>query len=72
MKSNCFVCKIVGGIAAIGAINWGLVGILHKNVVTHFLGEMTRPTRGVYALIGLAGIIMLLSFVKECPACKKA
>ena len=69
-KGCCGVCKIVGLLVGIGALNWGLVGIFHFDLVAKFLGEMTKPTRIVYAIIGLAGLLKLVSLFKCCP-CQK-
>ena len=66
----CTVCKIVGILVAIGAINWGLVGIFQMDVVENLLGTMTGPARAVYTLIGIAGVLKVLSLFKVCP-CQK-
>lgn len=71
MKQNCFVCKLVGGLVIIGALNWGAVGFFQIDLVARFLGEMTTASRAVYGLVGIAGVIKLISFLKDCPACKK-
>ncbi len=63
----CAVCKIVGLLVAIGALNWGLVGIFQVDLVAKLLGTMTGPARIVYGLIGVAGVLKLLSLVKCCP-----
>lgn len=52
----------------IGAINWGLVGVFHFNLVAHFFGDMTRVTRIIYAIIGLSAII---SAITAYICCKK-
>ncbi len=65
----CGGCKIVGLIVAIGALNWGLVGVFGIDLVEKALGMMTTPARIVYGIIGLAGVIKLISCVKACP-CK--
>lgn len=44
----------------IGAINWGLVGVFHFNLVAHLFGEMTKLTRIIYALVGLSAIVSLI------------
>ena len=67
----CGVCKIIGLLVGIGALNWGLVGVFHVDLVARFLGDMTGPARVVYAIIGLAGLAKLISFVKPCPCCNK-
>ena len=50
----CGVCKLVGLLVGIGALNWGLVGLFQVDLVARFLGVMTTPARVVYGLIGLA------------------
>lgn len=72
LKQACFLCKIVGAIAIVGALNWGLVGIFNINLVERFLGVGTTVTRIVYGLVGLSGLALLLSFFTVCPACKKS
>ena len=69
---SCGVCKIVGLLVAIGALNWGLVGIFQVDLVAKLLGEMTGPARAVYGLIGVAGVLKLLSLVKACPCQREA
>jgi uncharacterized membrane protein YuzA (DUF378 family) len=44
-------------IAALGAINWGLVGFFNYNVVDRLFAD--RPTRFIYAIIGLCGVAAL-------------
>ena len=41
----------------IGAINWGLIGLLDFNLVSFLFGEMTMLSRIVYSLVGIAGLI---------------
>lgn len=67
---SCVVCKIVGLLVGVGAVNWGLVGAFHFNLVTKLLGEASGKARAVYILIGIAGLLKLLSMVKCCP-CQK-
>jgi len=69
-KGCCAVCKVVGLLVAIGAINWGLVGVFQVDLVEKLLGLMTTPARIVYGLIGVAGVLKLLSLFKCCP-CQK-
>lgn len=40
----------------VGALNWGLVGLLGFNLVTTIFGEGTMLTNIVYDLVGLAGV----------------
>ena len=67
---NCTVCKIVGVVVALGAINWGLMGVLQMDLVANLLGQMTPAARAVYIIIGVAGLLKVLSIFKCCP-CQK-
>lgn len=41
----------------IGAINWGLIGLLDFNLVATIFGSGSLLEKIVYILVGLAGII---------------
>ena len=68
---SCVICKIVGLLVGIGALNWGLVGLFQVDVVERTLGMMTGASRAVYTIIGLAGLLKLVSLVKCCPCHKE-
>ena len=57
--------KIAGTIALwlviIGAVNWGLIGLLDFNLVTKILGETIYAT-GIYILVGIAGAWKAIDF----------
>lgn len=58
------LAKILIVLAAIGAINWGLIGFFNFNLVDAIFGggseEVTSTgSRVVYALVGLAGLAAL-------------
>lgn len=40
----------------IGALNWGLIGLVNFNVVTAIFGHFAWLTRAIYVLVGLAGL----------------
>lgn len=71
LKQACLLCKIVGAIAIIGALNWGLVAATNVNVVERIFGEGSGISRIIYGLVGLSGLALLLSYFMVCPACKK-
>lgn len=71
MKQNCLLCKTVGVLVIIGALNWGLVGGFQFNLVTRFVGDMTTASRVIYSLVGIAGLLKLITVFKGCPACSK-
>lgn len=69
LKNACLLCKIVGAIAIIGALNWGILGLTNVNVVDMVLG--TTASRVVYVIVGLSGLALLASYFTTCPKCKK-
>jgi uncharacterized membrane protein YuzA (DUF378 family) len=51
-------------ILIIGGINWGLVGLMHIDLVaTLFGGPMTAAARVVYGLVGLSAVYILVVFL---------
>lgn len=44
----------------IGGLNWGLIGLLHFDLVAAVLGKMTFFSRLVYTLVGLAAIVEIV------------
>lgn len=70
LKQACMLCKVVGAVAIIGALNWGLIGVANVNLIDHILGVGSIASRIVYTLIGLSGIALLTSFFMVCPKCK--
>ena len=51
------VQKILLVITIIGAINWGLIGILDFNLVGTIFGAGSLFSRIIYSLVGIAGLI---------------
>lgn len=45
----------------IGALNWGLVGLINLNVVELILGSWPVIVRVVYILVGLSGVYYLVN-----------
>lgn len=45
-------------LVVIGAINWGLVGLMGLNLVSTILGAGSVLEKVVYVLVGLAGLIL--------------
>ena len=44
------------GLAIVGAVNWGLVGLFRFDLVAKLLGVQGSPfSRAVYSLVGIAG-----------------
>lgn len=49
--------KICLSITIIGAINWGLIGLLDFNLVEAIFGAESIIPRIIYSLVGLTGLI---------------
>ena len=49
-------------IAIVGAVNWGLIGVLNFDLVAFIFGEMSWLARVVYTLVGLSGIYLITFF----------
>ena len=69
LKKACPLCKVVGALAIIGALNWGLIGLTGTNMVESILGP-GGITNIVYILVGLSGLALLASYFIVCPKCK--
>jgi uncharacterized protein len=58
--------KIVDVVAAIlvvvGALNWGLVGALHFDLVATLFGSGSLLSSIVYVLVGLAGLFQVVQW----------
>ena len=46
----------------IGAINWGLVGFFQFDLVAKIFGDLSVISRMIYALVGLSGLFLLLTY----------
>ena len=67
---QCPGCKVASLLVIVGAINWGLFGVFGINLVTKIAGEATLASKIIYGLIGVAGILKIVSCVIKCPGCK--
>ena len=57
--------KIALVLIIIGAINWGLIGIFHFNLVAAIFGDMTLIARIIYGLVGFCTIYFGSSVVEN-------
>ena len=46
----------------IGGLNWGIVGVTGSDLVGTLFGELSPVSRGVYILVGLAGLYQALQW----------
>lgn len=52
-------------LVVIGAINWGLVGLINVNLVNWLLGSWPTVERVVYILVGLGGVHKLYTMTMK-------
>ena len=45
----------------VGALNWGLVGLLDMNLVNMLLGSWPMVERVVYILVGVSALVQLMN-----------
>lgn len=50
--------SIVLALVVIGAVNWGLVGLMGVNLVSTLLGVGTIWEKVTYVLVGLSGFVV--------------
>ena len=49
-------------LAIIGAINWGLIGLVRFNLVSFLFGDFSWISRIIYILVGISGLYLLTFF----------
>lgn len=65
MKHLTFIAYIL---VIVGAINWGLVGLLELDLVAKLLGGIPMLAKLVYILVGLSGVLLVVK-AKDCGKC---
>ena len=65
MRTNTALYYVTLLLTALGAINWGLVGLADINLVKTLFGTMPAVERAIYTLIGASGIIYPLLAINE-------
>ena len=51
--------NIVLTLVIVGALNWLLIGLFKFDLVAMLFGQMSVPSRIVYTLVGLSGIVSI-------------
>lgn len=51
LQKACLVVTIIG------AVNWGLIGLLDFDLVAYLFGEMSMLSRTIYTLVGITGLV---------------
>ncbi len=58
---NSTIDWIAMALVIIGGLNWGLVGLLHFDLVAAIFGVATMVTKIVYIVVGVAALYMIYS-----------
>lgn len=58
-------------LVVVGAVNWGLVGLLNLNVVNMLFGSVDLLEKLVYVLVGASGVWLVLQHKDDCKTCGK-
>ena len=58
-------------LVVVGALNWGLIGLLNFNLVETLLGSMPALENLVYVLVGLSAVYTTATHRDLCSMCKK-
>lgn len=73
--NNKLVHQVTYILVIVGAVNWGLVGLLNLNVVNLVLGSMPVVEKLVYVLVGLSAVydiaLMHKGYCMYCSGKKK-
>ena len=67
---KCIICKIVGILAGVGALNWGLIALFNFNLVDTVFGMGTGLAKITYIVVGVSGLGLLIGLFACCPKCK--
>ena len=59
MRTADVTCAVL---VVVGAINWGLVGLVNFDLVAALFGDRTATSRLVYTLVGVAGLYQAFSW----------
>jgi uncharacterized membrane protein YuzA (DUF378 family) len=57
--------SIVLILVIIGAINWGLIGFFHFDLVAALFGSMSTLSKLIYIIVGIGGIYAISFFAKS-------
>lgn len=56
MNILIYIAKIL---VIVGALNWGLVGILDFDLIERLFGHMSAVSRILYTLVGLSAVFLI-------------
>ena len=56
-------------LVVIGALNWGLIGLLNFNLVNTIFGSWPGLEKLIYILVGASAVYLLATHKKDCKIC---
>lgn len=56
-------------LVVVGALNWGLIGLLNLNLVHNLLGAWPMVEQVVYVLVGASAVYELATHGTSCKLC---
>ena len=59
------------GLTIVGAVNWGLIGLLDINLVSMILGAGSGIEKIVYILVGASAVYIAATHMSDCKTCSK-
>ena len=58
-------------LVVIGALNWGLVGLMNLNLVNLLFSSMPGVEKIIYILVGLSAVYLAATHMSDCKMCAK-
>lgn len=55
----------------LGAVNWGLVGLINLNLVSLLFSSMPGVEQLIYILIGASAVFIAVTHMSDCKMCSK-
>ena len=71
MDNKKLLHVVAFALVLVGALNWGLVGLLKLNLVEAIFGMDTMLTNVVYLLVGASAVYIALTHKDDCRVCGK-
>lgn len=71
MESKKLLHLVAVVLVWVGALNWGLVGLLGMNLVANLLGGWPMVERAVYVLVGLGAVYEIVMHKMQCRMCSE-
>jgi uncharacterized membrane protein YuzA (DUF378 family) len=69
MKNQKLLHIVTMSLVIVGALNWGLIGLLDMNVVHSAFGAVPMVEQWVYVLVGVSALYVLLTHAQDCKVC---